>query len=95
MCFHRLRIKLLSKRFSDQVKPIEPLAPKPIEAKPAAVVGTKQLTNISKLATQDIPQAIIAHTASGITGVESGTGSNIPQVNGGMEHHQLITEIRL
>jgi hypothetical protein len=38
------------------------------------------------LATQDIPTtvAIIAHTASGITGVESGTGSNIPQVNGGM-----------
>jgi protein TonB len=79
----------VKKIFPDQVKPIEPLAPKPIEAKPAAVVSTKQLTNPvivkAPLATQDIPTtvAIIAHTASGITGVESGTGSNIPQVNGG------------
>jgi protein TonB len=81
------RIIEVTRIFPDQLKPIDPVAPKPMQAQPAALVSTKQLTNPvivkAPLATEDIPTTveIIAHPAAGITGVTSGTASSLPQLN--------------
>jgi len=79
----------VTKIFPDQVKPIEPIVPKPIDAQPAAAVTTKQLTNPvivkAPLATEDIPTTIdiIVNPTTGPVGTSSGTGISIPQTNGG------------
>lgn len=75
--------------FPDEVKQIAPVLPEPIEAQPAAVVSTKQLTNPiivkATLATQEIPTTteIIAHSTAGSPAATSGTGTNLSQANGG------------
>jgi protein TonB len=83
------RIIEVTRIFPDELKPIKPAAPKPIQAHPAAVLNSKQLTNPvivkAPLVTEDIPTTveIIAHPTSGTTGVKSGTASSLPQQIGG------------
>ena len=75
--------------YQPEVKPIIPIAPKPIQAQPAAVVTTKQLTNPiivkAPLATDDIPTSIeiIAQPAKGTVGASSSTINTMPQIAGG------------
>lgn len=81
----------VTKVYPAAVKPVVPIAPKPSQVQPASVVKTKQLTNPvivkAPLATENIPTTaeIIANPSASITGSSTGTGSSIPQINGGNE----------
>lgn len=83
------RIIEVTKIYPTVVKPVVPIAPKPLQAKPAAVVTTKQLTNPvivkAPLATQDVPKTteIIANPSTATTGSSTGTGISTPQVTSG------------
>ncbi|MDG2431262.1 energy transducer TonB [Flavobacterium sp.] len=79
----------VTKIYPTEVKPVVPIAPKPLQAQPAAVVTTKQLTNPvivkAPLATQDVPKntEIIANPSTATTGSSTGTGISTPQVTSG------------
>lgn len=79
----------VTKIYPTEVKPVIPVVPKPLQAQPAAVITTKQLTNPvivkAPLATQDVPTTaeIIANPSSANTSTGTGTGISTPQSNTG------------
>lgn len=76
--------------YQTEVQPVIPIAPKPMQAQPAAVVTTKQLTNPvivkAPLATDDVPTIveISAQPSKATAGASTGTSTiNSPQSSAG------------